>query len=55
VHPDWGNAQILSTYVLDKVLKPGLPDDACVLLALTAADLWPGSFPRDKEPVKNVM
>ncbi len=41
-HPTWGDKQILSTYVLDKVLKPRLPDDAAVYIALTASDLWPG-------------
>jgi archaemetzincin len=34
--------QILSTYVLDEVLKPRLPKDAVALIAFTAADLWPG-------------
>ena len=28
-HPTWGDQQILSTYVLEHVLKPRLPDDAC--------------------------
>jgi archaemetzincin len=37
-----GNPQILSTYVLDRVLKPRLPDDAVTYIALTATDLWPG-------------
>jgi len=41
-HPSWGDKQILSTYVLDKVLRPRLPKDAAVYLALTASDLWPG-------------
>src|SRR5262249_41027531 len=34
--------QILSTYVLDEVLKPDLPGDALAYLAFTASDLWPG-------------
>lgn len=34
--------QILSTYVLDKVLKPHRPNDALAVLALCAEDLWPG-------------
>jgi archaemetzincin len=34
--------QILSTYVLNDLLKPRLPDDAVVYLALTSEDLWPG-------------
>lgn len=41
-HPQWGDRQILSTYVLDKVLKPRLPADAVAMLALTTSDLWPG-------------
>jgi archaemetzincin len=42
VHPEWGMDQILSTYVLDRVLKPRLPRDAVALIALSATDLWPG-------------
>ena len=42
-HPTWGDEQILTTYVLDEVLRRRLPDDACVFLALTASDLWPGA------------
>ena len=41
-HPTWHVPQILSTYVLDKVLLPRLPEDACACLALTTSDLWPG-------------
>ena len=41
-HPTWHVKQILSTYVLEKVLPPRLPADACVYLALTTSDLWPG-------------
>lgn len=41
-HPTWGMDQILSTYVLDKVLHPRLPEDACAYIAFTASDLWPG-------------
>jgi archaemetzincin len=42
VHPSWGMKQILSTYVLSRVLKPRLPDDAAAYIAFTASDLWPG-------------
>jgi archaemetzincin len=42
VHPSWGMKQILSTYVLDEVLKPKLPADAAALIAFSSADLWPG-------------
>ena len=41
-HPSWGMPQILSTYVLDDLLPPQLPKSACVELALTTSDLWPG-------------
>ena len=41
-HPTWGDKQILSTYVLDKVLVPRLPDDAAAYIAFTTSDLWPG-------------
>jgi archaemetzincin len=41
-HPVWKVNQILSTYVLDEVLKPRLPDDAASYIAFTAADMWPG-------------
>ena len=41
-HPTWGDKQILSTYVLHEVLQPNLPKDACVLIAFTTSDLWPG-------------
>lgn len=41
-HPTWDVKQILSTYVLDEVLEPRLPDDALALIAFTTSDLWPG-------------
>jgi archaemetzincin len=41
-HPTWDVNQILSTYVLDDVLAPRLPDDAAAYIAFTAVDLWPG-------------
>ena len=41
VHPSWGVRQILSTYVLNDVLRPKLPDDAVALIALTTSDLYP--------------
>jgi len=34
--------QIQSTHVLDDVLRPRLPKDACAYIAFTASDLWPG-------------
>jgi len=41
-HPSWGMKQYLSTYILDKVLKPRLPEDGLVIFGITATDLWPG-------------
>ncbi len=41
-HPSWGDKQLLTTYILDDVLKPKLPDDAAAFIAFTASDLWPG-------------
>ena len=40
--PDTGDPQILSTYVLDELLKPALPPNAAVSIAFTGSDLWPG-------------
>lgn len=41
-HPEWGDPQILSTYVLREVLEPDRPEDSLAYVALTASDLWPG-------------
>jgi archaemetzincin len=41
IHPTWGGEQILSTYVLDEILKPDRPDDALAYLAFTSSDLYP--------------
>jgi archaemetzincin len=41
-HPSWGDPQVLTKYILRKVLEPERPDDALAYLALTASDLWPG-------------
>jgi archaemetzincin len=41
-HPIWGDQQILTGYILEKVLQPERPVDALACLALTATDLWPG-------------
>ena len=38
----WGKRQILTGYVLHKVLKPRLPEDAAAYIAFTTSDLWPG-------------
>ena len=41
-HPSWGTHQLLTSYILEKVLLPRLPKDACTLIAFTACDLYPG-------------
>src|SRR5262249_23101518 len=41
-HPEWGVRQVLSTFILQELLEPDVPDDALAYLALTASDLWPG-------------
>ncbi len=42
IHPQWGDHQILSKYVLYKILKPRLPKNAAAYIAFIAEDLWPG-------------
>jgi archaemetzincin len=42
-HPDWGDHQLLTSYILDDLLLPNRPTDALAYLALTASDLWPGA------------
>jgi archaemetzincin len=37
-----GGEQLLTSYILNQVLKPRLPSDAAVMIAFTASDLWPG-------------
>jgi archaemetzincin len=37
-----GEEQILTTYVLNDLLKPQVPKDASTLIAITPCDLWPG-------------
>jgi archaemetzincin len=41
-HPDWGDQQLLTGWILDHLLAPAVPTDAVALICLTAADLWPG-------------
>jgi archaemetzincin len=41
-HPFWGVKQILTTFILSRLLKPRLPVDAAAYIAFTAIDLWPG-------------
>lgn len=41
-HPKWGDEQLLTSHVLDQILKPNLPKDAFATIAFTQQDLWPG-------------
>jgi archaemetzincin len=41
-HPTWGDKQLLTSHVLEKVLEPDRPEDALAYLAFTSSDLWPG-------------
>src|SRR5262249_29427053 len=41
-HPEWGDEQLLTTFILRDLLEPDRPDDALAYLALTASDLLPG-------------
>lgn len=41
-HPTWGGEQILTGFLLERVLKPRLPTDAAAYIGFTPADLWPG-------------
>jgi archaemetzincin len=41
IHPGTKEPQFLSTFILDKVLAPKLPDDALAYIAFTATDLYP--------------
>ncbi|MDH5681365.1 MAG: archaemetzincin [Spirochaetota bacterium] len=40
-HPSWGNKQLLTSYILYKLLKPRVPKDAVAYIAFTGTDLYP--------------
>ncbi len=40
--PGSGDPQLLTSYLLEEVLRRRLPADAAAFVSLTAADLWPG-------------
>ncbi|KAJ5066716.1 archaemetzincin [Anaeramoeba ignava] len=42
IHPDWGDFQLETHYIMDEILVPSLPKDAVMLIALSLYDLWPG-------------
>ena len=41
-NPLLGQRQLLTTYILDQLLKPERPVDAVAVLAISNVDLWPG-------------
>jgi len=41
-HPSWGDPQILTTYILRRILRVRIPKDAAAYISFTANDLWPG-------------
>lgn len=41
-HPEWGDHQLLTSHILEKILAPELPRDAFATIAFTTSDLWPG-------------
>ena len=42
-HPQWGDEQLQTTYILEEILTPKLPKDAFATIAFTNLDLWPGN------------
>jgi archaemetzincin len=40
-HPTWGDRQVHSLHILEKVLVPSLPDDAITHIGVTTDELWP--------------
>ena len=52
VHPSWGDKQILSTYVLDSVLKPRLPRDAAAYIAFAVYQALPAQ--RESPRLRNL-
>ena len=42
-HPQWGDLQIRSGFVLERLLLPRLAGDAAACIGFTPVDLWPGS------------
>jgi len=41
-NPYSGQKQLLTTYIMKKILKPRIPKDAVAYLCITGSDLWPG-------------
>ena len=42
IHPQTKDKQILTSFVMEEILTPRVPDDAVSLIAFTSSDLWPG-------------
>ena len=42
LHPDWGNEQLLTTYLLHDLFRWRRPADAAGFLGITGVDIWPG-------------
>jgi archaemetzincin len=42
INPNTENPQMLTGYILEKILVPRLPTDALAMIAFTPSDLWPG-------------
>ena len=42
IHPTWGDRQLLTTYILEELLTPSLPENAAASIAFSTTDLWPG-------------
>lgn len=42
IHPSTFDKQILTSFVIESVLKPNMPKDAFCFIAFTSSDLWPG-------------
>lgn len=41
-HPQTADVQILTSEVIENILKPRMPKDAFCFIAFTSSDLWPG-------------
>ena len=41
-NPSCGNEQVLTAYIMEKVLRSAMPQDAFAYIGITTIDLWPG-------------
>lgn len=42
VHPEWGNPQLLTSYLLHDLFRWRRPSDAAGFVGITTLDIWPG-------------